>query len=65
MAFAAGNVREAINNYRLSIAANDNDSEAFREALHEDSGYLRQVGVDPDLIPLVADAVLYNVESAN
>ncbi len=63
VALAAGNVRESINNYRLSIAANDNNSEAFREALQEDSGYLREAGVDPDMIPLVADAVLYNVEA--
>ena len=67
---AEGNFHEAMNFYSLNISARtaggDGTGTARKEAvdgfiadMRQDAKYLRRIGVDPDLVPLLTDAILY------
>ncbi len=67
---AEGNFSEAMNFYSLNISARtggENPTGTARKAavdgfisdMREDAKYLRRIGVDADLVPLLTDAILY------
>lgn len=62
VALATGNMREAVNNYTLSIEAKHGDTEWFLQALNADIPSLKKAGADASLIPLIADAALYEAK---
>lgn len=61
VALARNMMKDAINNYKLYILAAANDKEAFFKALEQDRVHLQRVGVEPNTISLVADALLYDL----
>ncbi len=61
VALAAGNMREAVNNYTLAVKLMQGDTEWFMQALMDDEPSLKQAGVDTQVIPLIADATLYHL----
>lgn len=58
---ASGHVRDALNLYKLSVANDRNDTEAFIKSMHADTPVLVKAGVDPTILPLVIDSLLYQV----
>ncbi|MCC8115317.1 MAG: tetratricopeptide repeat protein [Bacteroidales bacterium] len=63
VALAAGDPRSAINYYELSIQLRDGDRDAFLQELRADRPVLEKAGVNPNLLPLIADAVFYKLDS--
>lgn len=57
VALAKGNLREAINAYRLAVDSSENHDLDLRQALADDAPALASAGIDPLLPSLVADAV--------
>lgn len=57
----SGNVRDAINLYKLSIENDRGDSEAFIKSMRADTPVLVKSGVDASTLPLVIDALLYQI----
>jgi len=57
VALAKGNLREAINSYRLAIDSSDGHTLDLRKALADDAHALAAAGIDPLIPSLVADAV--------
>ena len=57
----SGNVRDAINLYKLSIENDRGDSEAFIKSMRADTPVLVKNGVDASTVPLVIDALLYQI----
>lgn len=55
VAMALGQLRDAINYYKLSIDASS--PEAFAKEMAKDSHHLLEAGVDPVLMPIILDAV--------
>ncbi len=56
VALALGDVREAINYYKLSVDASNADT--FIKEMGKDSEHLVSAGVDPNLLPILIDAVI-------
>ena len=54
-----GDVREAINFYGLSIDNGNGDTEDFIRNFGNDANVLIKAGVQPKMLPLVVDALLY------
>ena len=69
LSLAEGNFKEAMNFYSLNVSARmGGDGNRRREAIdgfiadmRSDSRYLRRVGVDEELIPLLVDSLLYRI----
>lgn len=59
---ASGEIREAINNYILSIRKGDGNRDTFLQLMAEDAHHLESVGVNKGIIPLIADAVFYSLD---
>lgn len=61
LSLASGNMKEAINYYSLAV---DNtpgaDTEKVIDSINADAPHLIAAGVDPQLLPLTIDALLYN-----
>ncbi len=55
VAMALGDLRDAINFYKLSIDASS--AEAFGKEMAKDRHHLLEAGVDPMLLPIILDAV--------
>lgn len=77
LSLAGGQITEAMNFYRLNIASrtssrpagSSGDSpahsgavEAFLTDMNDELRYLRRLGIDPSLVSLVIDAILYSEE---
>jgi len=63
VALASGDIRSAINHYGLYLHnVADAKAESLQKAIAADSDALKKVGVDASLLPLVIDAVAYNLE---
>lgn len=69
LSLAEGNFKEAMNFYSLNVSARmGGDGNRRREAIdgfiadmRSDARYLRRVGVDEELIPLLVDSLLYRI----
>jgi tetratricopeptide (TPR) repeat protein len=69
LALVEGNFKEALNFYSLNISARMNGDETHRtEAIDgfiadmkSDADYLKNVGVDAGLVPLLVDSLLYKI----
>ncbi len=69
LALAEGNFREALNFYSLNVTARmDGDARKRREAIdgfiadmRSDAPFLKRVGVEEELVPLLVDSVLYKL----
>ncbi|MCM1451710.1 MAG: tetratricopeptide repeat protein [Clostridium sp.] len=64
VALAAGDTRSAINHYGLylqNVSAGAN-AETLQKAIEDDSEALKKAGVDTATLPLVIDAVCYNLD---
>lgn len=59
LALATGNMKDAINNYSLSLQSNPDGQESFIYAINADIPDLVRLGIPADEIPLIIDAVLY------
>lgn len=57
----AGNVRKAIDRYKESVAADGGNTEAFISSMAADKHYLEGLGVDVASVPLLIDALLYEL----
>ena len=62
VALAQSQFKEAINFYKLFILSDGNDKEAFFKALDADREHMIRVGIKPEVISLIADAMLYELE---
>ena len=62
VAMACGNMRDAVNNYTLAIKATQGDKEWFVQAMNDDADAIKKAGVDPEIIPLIADATMYALD---
>lgn len=65
LCLAEGRIREAINFYRLNIASRPRKEEGVEAYLADMKGemqYLRRLGIDPTLVSLVIDSLLYSAE---
>lgn len=71
LAMAEGNFSEAMNLYSLNISARSAGKQltgteraavvdGFIADMKADAPYLRRAGVDPELVPLIIDSILYN-----
>ncbi len=61
VALATGNMREAVNNYTMAVKQMQGDTEWLIKALTDDEPALLQAGVDTRVLPLIADATLYQL----
>lgn len=68
LALAEGRFKEALNFYSLNITARGTDEpdrakliDSFIAEMRADTPYLRMAGVDPTLIPLLVDSLLYTI----
>ncbi len=68
LALAEGRFKEALNFYSLNITARGADEpdrakliDSFIAEMRADTPYLRMAGVDPTLIPLLVDSLLYTL----
>lgn len=59
--FVSGNVRGAIDRYKDSVAADGGNPEPFISAMAADKQYLEALGADITSIPLLIDALLYEL----
>ncbi len=57
---ALGNIKEALNNYGLSIDMGDGDAETFISNFNADRDFLISAGIKPEVLPLIVDALLYS-----
>lgn len=62
VALAMGNIRDAVNNYALSIQKSHGDKEWFMRSLGNDREALKKAGVDLSIVPLIVDAALYQLQ---
>lgn len=60
LSLAMGRMQEAINNYKLTLQEGFT-VEQFLEALNADSKAMSRAGIPSEIVPLVADAVLYSL----
>lgn len=65
VSMAMGNFKEAINYYNFFLSANNNDISVLLEAFKNDRSHLERVGVKNDVVSLVADAILFRLDSIN
>lgn len=61
-AAAQGNLREAINNYSLSLQASGGDRMKFLDDLKADTDTLLRAGISAQTIALLADTVFYSLD---
>ncbi len=61
-AAALNNLRNAINNYTLSLHAAGGDREKFLASLNADASTLIEAGISPQTIALLADTVFYSLD---
>ena len=62
VAWARGNVREAINLYLQSISADGNDTNRFTQNFENDTQELIAAGIKAEDIPIILDHILYRAE---
>ncbi len=60
LSLAEGEMRKALNFYRLCIENGSDTIDSFIEKLYKDKPYLSRVGIDTSLLPLVIDSLLYS-----
>ncbi len=70
LSLAEGKFQEAMNFYSLNIASRGADNatgssrqeavDGFIKDMRDDAKYLKRIGVDPELVPLLTDSILYN-----
>ena len=58
---ASGNVRSAIDRYKESVIADGGNTESFIASMEADKHYLVDLGVDVSSVPLLIDAMLYEL----
>ena len=58
---ASGNVRRAIDRYKESVIADGGNTESFIASMEADKHYLVDLGVDVSSVPLLIDAMLYEL----
>lgn len=63
VALAKSEFKEAINFYKMYILNEDNDKERFFKALDSDKKLMHRVGINKNVITLIADAMLYELNS--
>lgn len=61
-AAARNNLRDAINNYTLSLQASGGDREKFLADLKADANFLKEAGISDQTISLLADTVFYSLD---
>ncbi len=59
--FALGNIRKAIELYRQSVAADNNDMEKFLHNFSQDTDELIHAGISANDIPILLDQLMYSV----
>ena len=57
-AFSADDVKQAIALYRQALKAMKDDKKAFTEQFENDYNQLQAIGVNPEDLPLIIDAVI-------
>lgn len=70
LSLAEGKFQEAMNFYSMNIAARGGGNatgsarqeavDGFIKDMRDDAKYLKKIGVDPELLPLLTDSILYN-----
>lgn len=60
---ALGNMREAVNYYRLSVDAGGGNTETLRHDLAQDNSWLVEAGVDTSQDALLVEAIMYSSEN--
>ena len=60
---ALGNMREAVNYYRLSVDAGGGNTETLRHDLAQDNSWLVEAGVDTSQDALLVEAIMYPSEN--
>ncbi len=61
LALATNDENNALNFYKLYIAQSTLTIDSFAEKLQEDSDALSRMGIAPDIIPLIVDAITYAI----
>ncbi|MBD5224981.1 MAG: tetratricopeptide repeat protein [Bacteroidales bacterium] len=70
LSLAEGKFQEAMNFYSLNISSRGAENatgsarqeavDGFIKDMRDDARYLQRIGVDPELVPLLTDSILYN-----
>lgn len=70
LSLAEGKFKEAMNFYSLNISARGAENatgsarqeavDGFIKDMRDDAKFLKRIGVDPELVPLLTDSILYN-----
>lgn len=64
-ALAQNRFKEAVNYYKTYMHGNSNNKETFFAALEADRAHMLRAGIAPRVVSLVADAVLYDIDTLN
>ena len=62
LAFAQGQIQDAINYYKKSINDNKSEIEKLLNSLKEDERHLIEMGINISMIPYIIDALLYSID---
>lgn len=60
LSLACKDMQQALNHYRTSMAMSHSTIDEFIDNLYRDSEYLRQVGIDTSVLPLIVDTLIYS-----